>query len=179
MQSAAHPPAQLPSSDLGSAPRRSGWLDRSPGQRLAAFLLLGLAGVLVGAFFQPGWAAAENRQDDDQGQTRVLPALSAGGTADSNGSMIAVTGMDVTGQSILYLVDTETKQICVYQASGGSSSTQGIKFVGARRIELDLMLDGFNDKTESSGQPMGFKDLQRMFQARGLASEAGTAEGDH
>jgi len=174
MPSAAQPPDPHPS----SAPaRRAGRLAGAPAQRLAALLFLGLAAVLVGTWFQPGWAAAENQDDDNQDQTRVLPALSSGGTADSNGSMIAVTGMDVTGQSILYLVDTETKQICVYQASGGSSSTQGIRFVGARRIELDLMLDGFNDKTESSGQPMGFKDLQRMFEARGLASERDAAEG--
>ena len=81
--------------------------------------------------------------------------------------MIAVTGMDVTGQSILYLVDTEAKQLCIYQASGGSSSTQGVKLVGARRIELDLMLDGFNDKTESNGKALGFKDLQRAFESQG------------
>ena len=93
--------------------------------------------------------------------------MGIGGTADSNGRMIAVTGVDVTGQSILYLVDTVGQQVCVYQASGGSSSTQGVKFVGARRIELDLLLDGFNDKTESNGKPLAFKDLQRIFEGQG------------
>ena len=85
-----------------------------------------------------------------------------------------MTGVDVTGQSILYLVDTEAKQICAYQASGGGSSTQGIRFVGARRIELDLELDGFNDKTESNGKPLSYKDLARMFESRGKsAGDAG------
>lgn len=132
---------------------RAGWL-----------LIVGLVLAVVGLTFESGWASAPAPPQDDE--TQILPTLSAGGTADSNGSMIAVTGVDITGQSILYLVDTETKQINAYQASGGSSSTQGIKFVGARRIDLDLALDGFNDKTESNGKPLGYKDLRRMFEAR-------------
>jgi len=126
-------------------------------------LLAGLLVALIGLTLEPTWA-----QDDDQGsETQVIPTLGIGGNADSNGRMIAVTGVDVTGQSILYLVDTVGQQVCVYQASGGSSSTQGIKFVGARRIDLDLLLDGFNDKTESNNKPLAFKDLQRIFEAQG------------
>jgi len=126
-------------------------------------LLVGLLVALVGLTLEPGWA-----QDDglDQ-QTQIIPTMGIGGTADSNGRMIAVTGVDVTGQSILYLVDTVGQQVCVYQASGGSSSTQGVKFVGARRIDLDLLLDGFNDKTESNGKPLAFKDLQQIFESQG------------
>jgi hypothetical protein len=129
--------------------------DRTP----ASLLLVGLLVALIGLTLESGWAQGD--------ETQVIPTLGVGGTADSNGRMIAVTGVDVTGQSILYLVDTEGQQICVYQASGGSSSTQGVKFVGARRIELDLLLDGFNDKTESNGKALVFKDLQRMFEAQG------------
>ena len=125
-------------------------------------LLVGLLVALIGLTLEPTWA-----QDDDEPETTIIPTLGIGGTADSNGRMIAVTGVDVTGQSILYLVDTVGQQVCVYQASGGSSSTQGIKFVGARRIELDLLLDGFNDKTESNNKPLAFKDLQRIFEAQG------------
>lgn len=123
-------------------------------------LLVGLLVAMVGLTLEPGWA-----QDD--GQTQIIPTMGIGGTADSNGRMIAVTGVDVTGQSILYLVDTVGQQVCVYQASGGSSSTQGVKFVGARRIDLDLLLDGFNDKTESNGKPLAFKDLQQIFESQG------------
>ncbi len=131
-------------------------------------VLVGLICALGGFCLEPGWAQDD---DDDQQETRVIPTLAAGGTADSNGSMIAVTGIDITGQSILYLIDTEGKQLCVYQASGGSPGTQGVKFVGARRIELDLKLDGFNDKTESNGQPLGFKDLRRVFESSGTTVE--------
>jgi hypothetical protein len=84
------------------------------------------------------------------------------GTADSNGRMIAVTGMDVTGASILYLIDTESRHISVYQAQGGTASTASIKWVGGRNIDLDLQVDGFNDKSEIS-----YKDLSRRFGERG------------
>ena len=135
----------------------------SPTWLLACLLLLAVTALV----FEPA-SALESQDDGGQGvRTRIVPTISAGGNADSNGSMIAVTGMDVTGQSILYLVDTESKQLCIYQASGGSSSTQGVKLVGARRIELDLMLDGFNDKTESNGKALSFKDLQRAFETQG------------
>ncbi len=141
----------------------------------ARLLLLGLLITLVGLTFQSTWAQPDPvpGQDDQSGdgQTTALPTLAAGGTADSNGRMIAVTGVDVTGQSILYLIDTIGHQICVYQASGGSSSTQGIRFVGARRIDLDLLLDGFNDKTESGGKPLAFKDLQAIFESQGRSVE--------
>lgn len=130
-------------------------------------LLVGLLLALVGLTLESGWA----QDDDDEDETQVLPTLGIGGNADSNNRMIAVTGVDVTGQSILYLVDTVGRQICIYQASGGSSSTQGIKFVGARRIELDLRLDGFNDKTQSGGKPLAFKDLQKIFESRGQTVE--------
>lgn len=107
---------------------------------------------------------------DDQPQTRVIgrPMPLAGGTSDSNNRMIAVTGLDVTGQSVLYVVDTVGMHIAVYQASGGGPSTQGLKLVGARNIALDLELDGFNDKTEEQGKPLGYKDLEQRFRASGL-----------
>ncbi|MEO2161324.1 MAG: hypothetical protein ABGY29_02245, partial [bacterium] len=75
------------------------------------------------------------------------------------------------GPSILYLIDTESKHICIYQATGGSKSTRGVQFVGARRIDLDLQLDGFNDRTESEGRPLGYKDLLKVFESAQDAGE--------
>lgn len=74
--------------------------------------------------------------------------VAAIGNADSNEQMIAVTGIDLTGSSILYLVDTQKKQLAIYQATGGTESMQGVKLVGARRIDLDLQLEGFNDRSQ-------------------------------
>jgi hypothetical protein len=94
---------------------------------------------------------------------RSLPTTSSGVSGDSNNRMIAVTGNDITGQSVLYLVDTIDKQLAVYQASGGAPGTQNVKLVGARNISLDLKLDGLNDRTEVDKQPLTFKDLERRF----------------
>ena len=91
------------------------------------------------------------------GQTAV-PASPGGATADSNGSMIAVTGTDMTGAMVLYVIDTETKHLAVYQASAGAKSSQGIRHIATRRIELDLELDGYNDKSDNS-----YKVLRDLF----------------
>lgn len=138
------------------------------------FAALG-AGAVLGALLVTVLPSAAARQggggggDEDggtgpgnpTGQTlpmNPMPMVPAFGTADSNGSMIAVTGIDVTGSSILYLIDTKDRHIAVYQANGGTESTQGLKLVGARRIDLDLELEGYFDKSEYS-----FQELQKKF----------------
>lgn len=102
-----------------------------------------------------------------QGTTTTQPQqpIGLGGfaTADSNNRMIAVTGIDITGASILYLIDTVNPHLAVYQASGGSSGTQALRLVGARNISLDLQLDGLNDKSEFT-----YKDLEGQFTEQGL-----------
>ena len=123
---------------------------RPAGSKGAALLLA--SGLALCALGVAGDAAGQQ-------QPQPLPTISAFATADSNDKMIAVTGLDVTGSSILYLVDTETRRLAVYQAQGGADSTMGIKLVGARNIDLDLRLDGYKDKSEYT-----FKELASMFE---------------
>ena len=104
-------------------------------------------------------------------ETQAPIAAPAGVTGDSNGRMIAVTGVDVTGQSVLYLVDTIDKQLAVYQASGGSGNTRGVQLIGARKIDLDLKLNGFNDKTQDGARPLKRADLEEMFHQEGLLED--------
>jgi hypothetical protein len=128
------------------------------------------AGVVLGAVLLSILPSASARQGGGDGggttppQTQPMPLIPAFGTADSNGTMIAVTGIDMTGSSILYLVDTKGRHLAVYQANGGSDATQGIKLVGARRIDLDLELEGYNDKSEYPVQ-----ELQKKFSEIGHA----------
>ena len=90
---------------------------------------------------------------------KPTPFLAQGfGTSDSNGGMIAVTGVDVTGGTLLFLVDTVGRHLSVYQAQGGTSSTANLKWIGGRNIDLDLQVDGFNDKSE-----MSYKALKAKF----------------
>jgi len=140
----------------------------------AALLFAGLALASVALVLQP--SASPQGQGGGQVGTevttqymesffqRLMQTRSPGGfaTADSNHSMIAVTGMDITGASILYLVDTEKKQLAIYQANGGGESTQGLKLVGARRIDLDLKIEGYNDRSQYS-----YEDLEKRFAEQG------------
>jgi len=107
-------------------------------------------------------------QDDGQtqgqpGLTMVPPALS---NSDSNHRMIAVTGIDVTGNNVLYLIDTIHPHIAVYQANGGSKGTRSIALVAARDCSLDLQLSGFNDHSE-----FDYDALRARFVEQGLLDE--------
>ncbi|MEN8151792.1 MAG: hypothetical protein ABFS86_18390 [Planctomycetota bacterium] len=88
-----------------------------------------------------------------------------GGTADSNGRMIAVTGTVGSGVSVLYVIDTETGNLAVYQCKGGKS----IALVAARNIEWDLKIQAFHD--ESLYAP---KDLKKLVFDQ---EDSGGAEG--
>lgn len=133
-----------------------------------AILLGGVLLLVVGVALQPTAAAVQaNNGTNPAVVQRVVPSLPAIATSDSNASMIAVTGIDLSGSSILYLVDTNARQIAIYQASGGSDSMQGIKLVGARKIDLDLQLEGFNDKSQFT-----YEALEKKFQENQRAPNA-------
>jgi hypothetical protein len=105
-------------------------------------------------------------------KTQIVPVATAA-TADSNNRMIAVTGTDITGASILYLVDTVNNRLAVYQAQGGADGSRGLSFLGARRIDLDLQLDGWNDRSEWT-----YKKLKDEFSKQGLLPGNAPANAD-
>ena len=117
--------------------------------------------VLIAGFVLAAIGLAYQPQTTQTAPQRI-PSM-AYGTADSNGRIVAVTGVDLTGSSILYVIDTETLQLAVYQANGGSASTQNVKLVGARRIALDLQLYGFKDKSEHT-----YEQLEKKFIESGI-----------
>ena len=135
----------------------SSWLE--PRTAPAWILGAGLSLVALGL-------AAQSQQGGTPPQTQAPQpmriATQGYGTSDSNGRMIAVTGVDVTGGGILYLIDTESRHISVYSAQGGTSSTSNIKWIGGRNIDYDLQVDGFNDKSELS-----YKELAKRFADNG------------
>jgi len=102
-------------------------------------------------------------------QNPVTPTLTTPSfaTSDSNDRMIAVTGIDVTGTSVLYVIDTIERRLSVYQADGGGKSTAGVQWVGARNIDLDFAVDGWNDKSEVT-----FKELRKKLDARGVLPDS-------
>ena len=91
----------------------------------------------------------------------VVYSEESGQAASANG-FLAVTGSYGVGTSVLYLVDTVNRQLSVYEARGGSTEQRRIVLVGARKIDLDLQLRGYNDRSEYQ-----YKQLQNLFEKRG------------
>jgi hypothetical protein len=128
-------------------------------------LLAGSLLLLVGIVLQPSAGAL---QDDPPPQTSPPPLppgathqVSGIGTAMSGNGMIAATAIDMTGSNVLYVLDTNSRQLAVYQANGGSDTMQSLKLIGARRIDLDLQLQSFNDKSKKDVQ---YAELEKQFQ---------------
>jgi len=84
-----------------------------------------------------------------------------GQTASTNG-FLAVTGSYGVGTSVVYLFDTVNRQLAVYEARGGSAEQRRLVLVGARKIDLDLQLEGYNDRSEYE-----YGKLKEVFARRG------------
>jgi hypothetical protein len=91
----------------------------------------------------------------------VVYSEESGQSASGNG-FVAVTGSYGVGTSVLYLIDTQSRQLAVYEARGGSAEQRRIMLVGARRIDLDLQLQGYNDRSEYE-----YEQLKELFEKRG------------
>lgn len=93
-------------------------------------------------------------------QPPIVYSEESGSAAAANG-FLAVTGSYGVGTSVLYLVDTVNRQLAVYEARGGSMDQRRIVMVGARRIDLDLQLRSYNDRSEYE-----YDQLQQLFERR-------------
>lgn len=143
--------------------------------KLAAVVLLTAAAFFLGrgldrvdAQDRPGPPPTSPPQNPPTGaQPPVLIYGEEGGSSSSANGILAVTGSYGVGTSVLYVIDTTTKQLAVYEARGGSSSMRRLVLVGARRIDLDLQLEGYNDESEFS-----FDVLRRRFEKGEVAPES-------
>jgi len=132
------------------------------GRRESTLWMLIAGGLLSAA----GYALEPQGQDggNNAPQIQMSPPMIA--NSDSNHRMIAVSAIDVTGNNILYVIDTISAHMAIYQANGGTKGTQGVKLVAARDISLDLQLEGLNDQSEFQ-----FEDLYRQFVDSGLIDD--------
>mgnify|MGYP007059416418 FL=1 len=132
---------------------------------------------LLGQHFAPPRATAGRLEAQGRGPVNPPPApvpapatpeeqpivyTEEGSVGTGANGFVAVTGSYGVGTSVLYLIDTENRQLAVYEARGGSAEQRRIVLVGARRIDLDLQLHGYNDRSEFE-----YDDLQRLFERRG------------
>ena len=101
-------------------------------------------------------------QPVEPGQPAPIVYSEDGGGSSANNGFIAVTGSYGIGTSVLYLIDTNSQQLAVYEARGGSAGQRRVVLVGARRIDLDLQLPSYNDRSEYE-----YDDLKKLFDRRG------------
>lgn len=95
----------------------------------------------------------------------IVYSEESGSAASSDNGFLAVTGSYGVGTSVLYLIDTKNRQLAVYEARGGSAEQRRIVLVGARRIDLDLQLRSYNDRSEYE-----YDQLESLFQKRARKS---------
>ncbi len=96
-------------------------------------------------------------------------------TSGQANGVIAVTGSYGIGTSVLYVLDTKSQQLAVYEARGGSQNSRRVFLVGARRVDLDLQLEGYNDESEFT-----YGELRKRFNkaaAKGTTTEGAKSEG--
>jgi hypothetical protein len=87
--------------------------------------------------------------------------------SDSNNRFVAVTCPTVSGESVLFLVDSVSEQVAVYRYRWG----QGIEYLSGRKIEYDLKVSGYRDMSELS-----FDQMREAYQKE-VARQAAKAPG--
>jgi hypothetical protein len=140
---------------LGTAFLFGQWLPRpfgGPAERLEA---QGRGPVNPPPVAEPGGPA------ELPSQPTVVYSEESGHSSSGNG-FVAVTGSYGVGTSVLYVIDTVNRQLAVYEARGGGTEQRRVMLVGARRIDLDLQLEGYNDRSEYE-----YRRLKDVFEKRG------------
>ncbi len=125
-----------------------------------------LAGLLAVVAFQLS-ALLAVYEWQDAGAQEAAPADGSGGAT----TMVAATGACGIGDevSVLYVIDTEKKQLAVYYSNGGKD----VRFVGARKIFYDLELWYYNDETPGTHSVKKLKELYEKSKDTGR-SDTGT-----
>ncbi|MBI4879151.1 MAG: hypothetical protein HY812_05755 [Planctomycetes bacterium] len=83
------------------------------------------------------------------------------------GEFLMATGAPLQGGALLFVLNTRTRVLNVYEAEGGTRTTRGLTFVASRKIERDLYVTGYNDKSEYS-----YQDLLKRFEMEEARSKA-------
>jgi len=91
--------------------------------------------------------------------------------SDSNNRFVAVTTPIGSGESALFLIDSKNDQLVVYRFD----RRKGLMFLAGRKIDYDLRLRGYMDKSEFSRDEM--KRLYEQHAARAAAKSAKAKKG--
>jgi hypothetical protein len=113
-----------------------------------------------GVTIQPGGPMNRARAESRTSASRPTDS-------DSNNRFVAVTCPTITGESVLFLIDSVQEQIAVYRYQAG----QGLEYLSSRKIEYDLRVSGYRDMSEFSYEQM--RDLYQQEIGRQAAKAAG------
>lgn len=80
----------------------------------------------------------------------------------STGEFVMTTGTGKYGGPLLFVLNTKSKVLAVYEAEGGTPATRGITWVGARKIEYDMYTTLLHDKSETSYSELKAKFLEEQ-----------------
>lgn len=79
------------------------------------------------------------------------------------------------GGALLFVLNTEAKVLSVYEAQGGLKATRGVTFVASRKIERDVYVSSYFDRSEYSYQELGKKiEIEESRDRPEGASSSGT-----
>jgi hypothetical protein len=70
--------------------------------------------------------------------------------SDSNNRFVAVTSPVGSGESVLFLIDSKNEQLVVYRYE----RRKGLVFLAGRRIDYDLRITGYEDKSKFTRDEM-------------------------
>jgi hypothetical protein len=103
-------------------------------------------------------------------QTRPGEGRTSATASDSNSNnrFVAVTCPVGSGESVLFLLDSETEQLAVYRFR----RDKGLEFLAGRKIDYDLRIAGYEDASKYSRD-----DMRRLFEKQ-RAREAADAVKD-
>jgi hypothetical protein len=87
--------------------------------------------------------------------------------SDSNNRFVAVTSPVGSGESVLFLIDSEKEQIAIYKFD----RNKGLRFLAARKIDYDLKIDGYQDMSEFTRS-----ELRQEYQKQAAESVAKSAK---
>ncbi|MGH7163412.1 MAG: hypothetical protein ACREID_07995 [Planctomycetota bacterium] len=123
----------------------------------------GTTGVGVTINTGPGPAGAPSLE------TRTV--ASSASDSDSNNRFVAVTSPIGSGESVLFLVDSEKEQLVVYRYLRG----KGLMLMAARKIDYDLKISEYKDFSDFSRNEI--KEQYEREEARERARAAKSAKG--
>ena len=102
-------------------------------------------------------------------RNRITTTGPTASDSNSNNRFVAVTTPIGSGESALFVLDSEREQITVYRYS----RNRGLKFLAARKIDYDLKIDGYEDKSDYSRSKLKLQYEKQVAKAAAKRAKNG------